>query len=86
MLSSFNAYSGFLVDIGSQTPKLGENPEEQDCPIGKKHLQKLLWLDLRNPVNFTDIDRHYFELLLEECEKRQYRSEWKVLIEKILEA
>lgn len=77
----------FLVGIGKQIPVIGYDPEQEEMikPFEKKMLQKLVFLDLLTPDNFTSIDIQAFEALLLECKKRKYEREWFPLVENIVE-
>ncbi len=79
-----NDHITYLVDIGDQEPKLGENPEEKDTPKEQRHLQKVIWFKLSDIESFTDVDKDFFRMLLIECKKQKYKPVWLGLIDKLI--
>lgn len=75
----------FLVDIGNQICKLGYDPEEEHLTFEEKNLKDLLWISLKDAHLFTECDRDYIKILIEECKERDYHPEWLENLKEILE-
>lgn len=74
----------FLVDIGDQECILGRDPEEALLNMEDRTLKGLIWIDLKDKHEFTDIDKADCAQLHAECQKRHFTPSWLQLIEGII--
>jgi 8-oxo-dGTP diphosphatase len=83
LASDYDAYFTFLVDIGSQTPRLGYDPEETDMADAIS-LAGLEMIPLDRVESLTQIDIDYFKSVVLQCRRKNLDFPWLDKMEKLI--